>query len=136
MLTRRLDRSETRAFRAATSLDLPAAIQSLQRLRCERDHPARFGRRRQDHVDAAGGRADLDVRKQRGPLLGAQLTEASRRYHDQRWREIGEPAPEVDHERLKGTAAELLGDRAAFRRLDSSQVLIEEKHVRVMSGEE
>ena len=77
----------------------------------------------------------MDVGDQRGALLGTQLTEARRRDHDERRRDVGEPAPEVDHERLERTAAELLGNRAAFGRFDSPQVLVQQKHVRVMGRE-
>src|SRR5213592_4555684 len=133
-LTRRLDRRESSAVRAAAclTLDLPAAIQSLQHLRAEGDDFAGFRGRWEDHVHATRRRPDLKICDQGRALFGAQLGEAGGCDHDERRRKVGEPAPEVDHERLERATTQLLADGAALRSLYRPQVLVEEKYVRVM----
>src|ERR1041384_7624451 len=78
-LTRGLDSGEARALRLPAALHLPTAIQRLQRLGRERDDAAARGLGREYHVDAAGWRADLQVRGEGGALFRAQCAEAGGR---------------------------------------------------------
>src|SRR5438093_1745777 len=114
--------------------DLPARVRRLECFWRERDHFA--GRRsRQDEVDSPGSGPRLQFGQNRAAILRSRRGQGRGIYDHEAGRDVGQPAPELDHERVKATR-ELLRDRAALRRLYGAEVLIEQEHFGVVSSKE
>src|SRR6266550_6304772 len=121
-------------FAATAADDFPPAVLGLQRLGGEWDDLARRGAR-EDHVNAAGTSAQLQLGEQCVTVARARRRERRGIDDHQARRHVGKPAAERDHERLE-PPRELLGDGPAFRAFDGPEVVIDEENLGVVRRDE
>ena len=86
-------------------------------------------------MDAARSGPRLQFGQDRAAILRSRRGQGRGIDDHEAGRDVGQPAAELDHERVKATR-ELLRDRAALRRLHGAEVLIEQEHFGVVSSKE
>ena len=83
----------------------------------------------------AGPGSGLEVGEEAAAILGARGRECAGVDDHECRKDVGEPAAEVDDERLEARR-QLFGDRAALGAFHCRELLIEEQHRYVVGGDE